>query len=115
MASPLDGSVLARLAEDVGGRDAVEEIVDVFLADLDRMTGELDGRDAEGDRSFVRAVHTLKSSSAILGAQPLSDLCQRAETLARAGDLGGARRLLPPVKEELARVADALRAWRKAR
>ena len=112
MASPVDESALRRLAQELGGADVVDEIIDAFLTDGARFLPHLDGAEAEGERSFVRAAHTLKSSSSLLGAQALSDLCGRVEKLARQGQLAAARALLPEVRAELAVVTAELRARR---
>lgn len=114
MAGTLDEAGLARLAEDLGGEDALDEVVSAFLADADRLAAHLRGGEEAGERSFVRALHTLRSSSAMLGAHRLSRLCREAEDAARAGDVAGARARVPQVLDELARAAAALRARRRA-
>jgi two-component system, sensor histidine kinase and response regulator len=57
-----------------------------------------------------RAAHTLKSSSANLGALHLSSQCQQLETLCQRGDAAAAQALLPPL---LAALADARQAVRR--
>jgi HPt (histidine-containing phosphotransfer) domain-containing protein len=52
------------------------------------------------------AAHTLKSSSAQIGAEQLSELCRQLETAADAGELEASRCLL----ETLVLAADATRA-----
>jgi HPt (histidine-containing phosphotransfer) domain-containing protein len=43
----------------------------------------------------TRMLHNLKSSSAAIGAQPLSALCKAAEQSARDGDWDAARARIP--------------------
>jgi HPt (histidine-containing phosphotransfer) domain-containing protein len=53
-------------------------------------------------------VHTLKSSSANLGATELGRQCAQLESLARGGRLLPARQAWPAAREEYARVVRAL-------
>jgi HPt (histidine-containing phosphotransfer) domain-containing protein len=56
--------------------------------------------------------HTLKASSAVLGAQHLSDLARQMEKTGQAADLGAAAALLPSFLHECDRVQVALSAIR---
>ena len=56
----------------------------------------------------MRSAHTLKSSSAQVGALRLSALCKELEARGRAGSTRGAAELLGKAREELAVVADEL-------
>lgn len=98
----IDESVLERLGEDLGGREGLREILDAYLSDATRLMGELEkaGHATDG-KALVMAAHTLKSSSALLGALALSEICREAETRGRDGDVEGARGLLPRLVEEL--------------
>lgn len=114
METPVDEATLARLAVDLGGEAVVQEIVDTFLEDAARLGEDL--RDAEGrdEPRFVRALHTLKSSAAIVGAHRLSALCREAEEQARRGDVDAAKASVPDMLDELGRASAALRARRRA-
>jgi HPt (histidine-containing phosphotransfer) domain-containing protein len=57
---------------------------------------------------MTRAMHTLKSSSAQLGARKLSLLCKDLEARGRAGSLEDADALLTQAGEELERVHEGL-------
>jgi HPt (histidine-containing phosphotransfer) domain-containing protein len=114
MADPVDESTLARLAEDLGDKGLVVEIVDTFLVDAMRLEEHLRAGETSEARSFVRALHTLKSSAAIVGALRLADLCRQAEEAARLGDVAGAKARVPAVLEELGRASAALRARPRA-
>lgn len=63
---------------------------------------------ARDDRRAITAAHSLRYSSAGIGAAPLSELCARIEELARAGQLGHAESLADTADEELDRVRQAL-------
>ena len=67
----------------------------------------LEGRDAAG---AVQALHTLKLSSANLGALRFSRSCGEIEALAREEQLGDAQRRWPAVRAEHENVLLALRA-----
>jgi HPt (histidine-containing phosphotransfer) domain-containing protein len=83
----LDTAALAELRESVGGDDAfVRELAAAYLAegpnDLAALAAAAAASDAAGT---VRPAHTLKSSSAALGAARLSALCKQVEFAGREG------------------------------
>jgi HPt (histidine-containing phosphotransfer) domain-containing protein len=87
----LDGSVLARLRDEIGD-DGVSRFVATFLVELPgrllAMREAVVGDDADALRA---AAHALRSPSAAVGAQALAAACRRLEELGAAGDLNGAR------------------------
>lgn len=96
VASVLDPAALARLAEldPQGTNRLVERVLQAFQTSVTRLRPQLvDGRAAD-DRAAIRLVtHTLKSSSASIGAMQLSQLCAEIETAIRldpAADLAPA-------------------------
>lgn len=87
----LDQAVVAELRASVGGDDAfVHELAGAYLAEgethLDAMAEALVRDDVAG---IVRPAHTLKSSSAALGAIRLSEISRRIEHAARDGRVEG--------------------------
>jgi HPt (histidine-containing phosphotransfer) domain-containing protein len=93
-AEPLDAVALGRLRElDPDGRHGVvRRVMTAFDTSLSRMlvqlTAELDG----GDPGVVATVaHTLKSSSASIGALQLSSACAEVEKRLREGRPGELR------------------------
>ena len=108
----LDADALSRLRElDPGGHNhLIERVVKAYLNSLDRLLPELErGRGANGDADALRHVcHTLKSSSASLGALQLSQRCAEIEVLARDRQLERAEPLLDLMLDELAQVRLAL-------
>jgi HPt (histidine-containing phosphotransfer) domain-containing protein len=85
----LDQAVVAELRASVDGDEAfVRELVDAYLAEspgyLDAMATAAAGGDADG---VVRPAHTLKSSSAALGAMRIAELSKQVEHAAREGHI----------------------------
>jgi len=78
--SPIDGSVIQGL-KDLGGEDEpglLVELIDIFLEDAPERMKDITEGLASGDIGRVeRGAHTLKSSSANIGALGLSDLCRK--------------------------------------
>lgn len=83
----LDNSVLDELRASVGGdEDFVRDLVQTYLAEgpqhMDQIAAAARGADAE---AIVRPAHTLKSSSAALGAARLSAISKQIEFAGREG------------------------------
>lgn len=79
----LSRAQLHELELQLEGRELVEMTVNMFLAELDGRRQAMDAALDSGSNDRLAAVaHTLKSSSALLGAQPLADACARVERLA---------------------------------
>lgn len=109
MPAPANGSgVINRSALDNiralsrdGGDALVHKVVAAYMADtarhLQSLRQSLRARDSDGVR---RVAHSLKSSSANVGAARLATLCRELEGLGRAGDVDGAVPLLSDVERE---------------
>lgn len=85
---PLDETALARLRElDPDGRHGVlQRVLTAFETSLTRSLGQLQDAQACTDPKVVTALaHTLKSSSASVGALALSATCAQVEARLRAG------------------------------
>jgi HPt (histidine-containing phosphotransfer) domain-containing protein len=88
---PLDAAALARLRElDPDGRHGVlHRVLTVFDTSLSRMLVQLAAEQEAGDPGVVAAIaHTLKSSSASVGALELSRACGLVERRLRDGASG---------------------------
>jgi HPt (histidine-containing phosphotransfer) domain-containing protein len=112
----LDADALARLRElDPDGRHGVvERILRAYEASLERMLGQLAAQREGGDATVVASVaHTLKSSSASVGALALARTCAEVERGLRTDgpvSLGGdIERLLHDGEAALAVVKAMLR------
>ncbi|MEO7266929.1 MAG: Hpt domain-containing protein [Candidatus Limnocylindria bacterium] len=110
----LEPTVLAELKASVDGdRAFVVELIEAYLADgvahVDAIAAALSDGDAE---AMVRPAHTLKSSSATVGAMHLSSTARELEMAARSGSLvpaGEAAAGRIPVEWDATTVA--LRSW----
>lgn len=91
-----------------------KKIVELFIEKspelIQRITSALEAGDAEG---VFRAAHSLKSSSATIGAMGLSETCGQLETIGRQGALEGARELSQKIQSELHQVCVALNRMRE--
>ncbi|WP_420124659.1 Hpt domain-containing protein [Nakamurella sp.] len=89
MNDTLDRARLDAFVDDVGDLTFAAETVQTYLSTLDRRVAALTAALGSGDHHHVVVeAHTLKSTSALLGATALADLCgdlERASAPA-AGD-----------------------------
>jgi HPt (histidine-containing phosphotransfer) domain-containing protein len=104
----VDDAVLRHLASVIGGPGTVD-VIDAYLDDApDRLADFSRGLDA-GDFALARrAVHTLKSTAASLGALGFASLCGEAEAAARGRDAAALRALQPALEARLGQVAREL-------
>jgi HPt (histidine-containing phosphotransfer) domain-containing protein len=100
----LDGEVLANLRKDLG-EASVNAVIAFFLEKAPTLLRQLRDAakvaDADGIR---RTAHTIKGTSATLGARTLSEKCAQLEQLSRMGSVPDAE----------ARVSDVLAAYESA-
>jgi HPt (histidine-containing phosphotransfer) domain-containing protein len=101
----IDAEAFARLLEITGGDpEFLAELVDTYLQDGAAQVEALRVAATSGDiEGVVRPAHTLKSSSASVGAMPLAELCRTLEADARSGHV-------PDLAARVAAVADAFTA-----
>lgn len=85
----LDANTLASLLESVGGdEEFLGELFSAFAAEAPSLLETVEQAAASGDAESVRhAAHTLKSTSASLGALRLSAVSAEMETAARSGNV----------------------------
>ncbi len=82
----LDPAALARLTEldPTGSNRLLERVLQAFQTSAARLWPQAEAARLSGDRATLRLVaHTLKSSSASIGAPRLSQLCAQVETAIR--------------------------------
>ncbi len=90
------------------------EMIDCYLEDAPKLISAIAQAVAQGDATQLRhASHTLKSSSATLGAMTLSHLCKKLEVMSRAGNTEYAEDNLPQLEAEYKRVKAALQLERQ--
>lgn len=78
----IDPSAIARLREldPAGTQGVVQRVLQAYHGSLVRLLGDIATAVAAGDENrLVHAVHTLKSSSAAVGAMDFSNRCADAE------------------------------------
>ena len=110
-----DPDALTRL-ERFGGIKLLDEMIALFLVNArERLTAAATGLAAGDAAAIENAMHSLKSSSAQLGALRLSRLSEQAETIARGGRLSDSAPVLEQCREELARVDAWLAGMRAGR
>jgi HPt (histidine-containing phosphotransfer) domain-containing protein len=109
----LDAATLARLRQldPEGRRGFVNQVLRTYEAALVRHLATLDEAGAQADLQRAGEVaHTLKSSSASIGALGFAQSCTVVEQLARAGDASALGAPLVTLRAEGARVLAAVRA-----
>ena len=89
----LDQAVIDELRASVGDDDEfIADLVETYLAEgAVNLEGMLAAAAALDVAAVVRPAHTLKSSSASLGAMRLSAICRAIEEAGRAGDAASLR------------------------
>jgi signal transduction histidine kinase/DNA-binding response OmpR family regulator/HAMP domain-containing protein len=111
----LDRAVLQRLHADLGDDNPalVGELIELYLADSPKLLAKLQAAVTGdvADAVFVLA-HTLKSTSANLGAGPLAAVCGELEAAARSGRLTDGAEQLRQIEVGYPPVAAALLALR---
>ncbi len=107
----LDEEALQRLRDlDPGGRNRLlERVLRAFEGSVLRLSPQLHEARLGGDMASVRHVaHTIKSSSASIGALRLSRLCAEIEAAVRQEAFAGLPALLDEVDHELGVVLKAV-------
>jgi PAS domain S-box-containing protein len=111
---PIDTQVLQIFRDEMGedGSKVVGELIDCYLADAPNLLQAMRTAIAQQSAADLGwAAHTLKSSSAALGATKLSRLCQEMETISRSGKIPENGTILQ-LEAEYGRVKVALK-WEK--
>ena len=106
----LDAAALARLQEldPKGENDLLARVLKAYQASAARLMPQLEAARLAGDRAGVRLVaHTLKSSSASIGALQVSSLCAQVEALIRNESTEGLEAGIDAMTHAM---ADALKA-----
>ena len=110
----LDRHVLDELAASVNDdREFVAHLVETYLADsaehVDSVEAAVDAGDAQ---ALVRPAHTLKSSSATVGAARLATVARRLEAAGRSGEIDEeARSVASALRADWEAAVEELRAW----
>ena len=113
----LDPAAFAHLLEITGDDlEFVDELIDTYLEDsavqLDAMRSAAEVSDVA---ALVRPAHSLKSSSANVGAMALAEACRSLEAEGRAGTVADMVARVDACGRSFSDVRDALLAARAAR
>ena len=94
------------------GEETSPEILEIFLTDTPEKLGAISGELSSGKlRDARRFAHSLKSSSAFLGAVALSRACARMEAAIERGDPAGRlSELLADMETAFGTVSEELRS-----
>ena len=112
-AAGLDPQALQRLRDldPTGANHLFERVVQAFDTSTGRLLPQLDAAVAVADLDGVRHVaHTLKSSSASIGALKLSALCADIEGMIRQGEVQHLGERVAAMHNEIALVRESLRS-----
>ena len=108
-----DDASLERLKRFGGGKLLGEMIALFCSAAPERIGAARAGVAARDAHATEQAMHSLKSSSAQLGALRMQRLCEQAETLARTGSVDRIAPLVQELEEEFPRVQSWLERARQ--
>ena len=108
----IDPDAIANLRELNPGDNGefLREIIGIYIEDTPKRIADLKACLASGDtQAFTRAAHTIKGSSANVGAQALKGIAERLELISRKDGLGAVAPLVADCEAEFARAAAELR------
>ena len=108
---PVDAKALEniRALQAPGGPDLLSKVIGLYLSGSPKLLGDLREAAVRRDADALRrASHTLKSSSANLGASTLTSLCKELETRAREGRVDDAAEAVAGIDAEYGKVKSFL-------
>lgn len=101
--------------QEEGDPDIVTELIDTFFGDVpSRLSGIREAVNSGNPTQLEREAHTLKGSSANLGAKALSAISYELEKMGRESELEGAEAIVERLEAEFTRVHERLEQERKA-
>jgi PAS domain S-box-containing protein len=107
----IDLDILGSLHEDIGqgGSEVLAELIAIFLEDTPPSLAKLQQAAASQDnRQMALTAHTLKSTSATLGAVRFSQLCRELESAGQAGQVEGVAEQITQLISEYEKVKTIL-------
>ncbi len=108
-----DDASLERLRRFGGGK-LLGEMIALYLSTApERLAAVSSGLAAQDAKAVEMALHSLKSSSAQLGAMRMQQICERGEALAKSGSLAEVPALRQQMDEEFPRVQEWLERARQ--
>ncbi len=116
LSSAIDAKLLQSFREMVGEKadPILAEMIDCYLEDAPKLLSAIALAIARRDPTQLRSsAHTLKSSSATLGATTLANLCRNLEVMSRSGSTDYGTDPLSQLEAEYERVKTALQIERQ--
>jgi HPt (histidine-containing phosphotransfer) domain-containing protein len=109
----LDEAILAELSASVqGDRAFVVELITAYLADGAEQVDAIEAAIAAEDAAaLVRPAHTLKSSSATVGAQRLAGVSRELEMAGRSGSVASTSPAAVTLRADWEAAVAALEGW----
>jgi two-component system, sensor histidine kinase and response regulator len=108
---PLDGHILSQIRslQQDGAPNLLNKVIQTYLSETPNLLDRLfNAVEQENAHETYKAAHTLKSSSAHIGALPLAEFFKKLEALAQEKALGQAKPLIAQISSEYDRVRNAL-------
>ena len=91
------------------GTELLNQLIDTYLQESPRFIDAIEQAVTQADAAALDiSAHSLKSSSAALGAIRFSQLCKDLEAMGREGQIDGSAALVEQLKAEYARVETAM-------
>ena len=113
-APAVDLAAFRRTMEEAGAADAVDGILETFVATLpQRLEALVAAAGGTETEPLHRAAHAFKSAAGTIGAGHLAALLEEMERAAQGGDLAGARDKLEHVRGEAQAALDYIRTATK--
>jgi histidine phosphotransfer protein HptB len=112
----LDLEAIANLRDlgEPGDDTFLREIIGIYLEDIPLRLADLRSARASGDQAhYTRSAHTVKGSSANVGAAEVRALAERIEHRSKVETLSALDPLLPELEAAFARAREALLALLK--
>lgn len=107
MTSHLDLDTLRELREVMA--QEFDDLIEAYLSDTRIRIDEVRAAIGEQDAHQVRElVHSLKGSCCNIGAVTLAEWCQKAENIAREGELDGVMPVIDEIQRQFVEVSSAL-------
>ncbi|MBD1891924.1 response regulator [Coleofasciculus sp. FACHB-SPT9] len=109
--TPIDAKILEAFAKTVGGKasNLLTQLIHCYLEDAPKLLQAMETAASNQDAIALRqASHTLKASSAALGAVQLATLCKQLEAMSRTGEIAGASKIVVQIETEYEKVKTAL-------
>lgn len=106
MSEPLDRETIATLFEmGCGDAEWIEDLLRLYVSDTEERIQQARALVQAGDATALRALaHTLKGTSANVGARRMQSLSSALETMAKNGDLSIAVEQVAAIAEEFGKV-----------